>query len=283
MKRATLASLILALTCLVSCVSPFQKNSKAEAKVDKAKQALDNNKAEQTEKAKGFVYAADFALSLDPNPSRFSEVGKNMTERSLLTLGQPDLEIALQYQRIVDGLVSTNAALQKKAKSELASKDREVESLQGDVVDLKKELGKAEEKRKVLAAENATMASKWARMMFWIRTVVYVVIGGFVLRIVAAVLPPPYNSIGYIIDFVFGGIGRCIFKLLPKAKDAAGVVAKEAYDISEKTLSSVVHGVQQARQNEDVRAVIDPILRDSTDKEIARPKIIEVKTQLGHI
>lgn len=282
MKRFA-APLVAVFLLISGCGTPTQKNDKAEKRVETAKQAIAKNKDQQVEEAKGYVYAADRALSLDPNPSRFSTVGKMMTERSLLTLGNPDFETVIQYQRIIDGLVSTNAALQRKAEAELAKKDNQVIELQGDKASLERKLGKAEDSRKELAEKYAGMASKWARLIFWIRFAIYGVIGVFIFRLIGVFVPPPYNSFFTIIDFIFGGIGRCLFKLLPKAKETAGVVAKEAYDISEKTLSAVVGAVQAARQNPDVRNHIDPLLKDATDKEVTRPKIIDVKTNLGHI
>jgi len=271
---------------LTGCIGgrPIWKQNRSEKALENAKYQIEENRNKTDKKAIGFTYGADWSLSLDPEPSRYSVTAKSMTERSLLSSGMPDIQTALEFQKIVQGLVSSNFFIQKEAKTQLYKKELEVSRLQSQSEMLEIKLGKAEDKAKVVAEANASLANKWSRLMIWGKLIIGVVIFGFVLRLVAAVLPPPYSGIGGIIDITFGSIFKLITRAMPKVKEYANVVGKETFDVSEKTLTSLVGAIQQARDKHlDIKEKIDPILRDFTDKEISRPKITEIKESLGHV
>ena len=287
---------ILLAVFLVGCSTPWSRNNKAVAKVDKAQSALIVNERDRMEVAKSFTFGADYSLTLDPDPSVYSTTAQNLTSRSLLASGIPAAEEALRLRKIVDGLVSTNDLLKINAQKALETKDQELIGLQNENTKLETTLKKAEENFKAVAAENAQLAqflAKLKRIWAWIKWTFLTMV---VLRIAAVFLPPPYNFIGTIFDTIFGGLFKLGSKVLPKAKEAAGVVGQEVYHESNETLKQLVSALQEVRKKEinpadasprsstvKLQDIIDPILRDHTSKEQTRRKIVEIKTQLGHI
>lgn len=271
------------LLLLNGCFSPLDLFRRAEKKVDKAEQAIAHNKDETIEQARGYIFAADYALGLDPLPSKFSMVGKSMTQRSLTTLGPPSMEAVLEYQKIINGLVSSNAVLVKKAEAALREKDAEVIGLQTRLNELEGKLSVAEREKDRLAEKHALMANKWSSLVKWIKWIVggflFFFVGGFLLK-VAAVAMPALGPVASIIDSVLGGVGKMVFRISgDTAKKAAGVVDETYKD----TLSDLVEAVQEIKTKQpETFAKIEPILKDKTSKNITRPVINKVKAELGH-
>lgn len=281
---------------LTGCLTPTQKDNAAKSKVEKSEKAIQSNKESQLNKATGYTFAADYSLNKDPSPSAFSVVAKDMTRRSLLASGVPEAKTGLEYQKIVDGLISTNEQEKVSARIQLDRKDKELILIQSKVSQLEKAKTKAEEERDKISEENAKYANlvvRIKRILNWIKWGIICVI---VLRICSLFLPPPYNIIGSIFDSIFGGLFKLGSKVLPKAKEAAGLVSLEVHRESEETLKSLVAAIQKIRDTEvkpqdievnptnlKIKKLIDPILKDYTNKETSRRKIIDIKTNLGHI
>jgi hypothetical protein len=247
------------------------KQQRAERKIEETKQKIDNKDKEIVDVGKKFTYAANYALSQDPTPNQYSKVAKEMTDRSLLATGNPSAEEAKELRNMVINLLSTNAYLKAKGEIELAQHDKELSKLQDQLETLQQKLDKAEHKELIVAKENSILAGKWSRLMFFIKCIFWTVIVVIVLRIVCLVLPEPYNNIGYLFDYIVGGIAKAFFKLLPKAKEAAGVVGSDV----KQAFNGVVKGVGNALNTldkEDIESTVSSKIPNGTTVDSATVK-----------
>lgn len=277
------------------CLQPLKNWLKITKQEVKTEQKIDKNKDETVEKAKGTVWATDYSLSKDPAPNIFSTTAKDLNLRTQAIVGTPSLDVIKEYQKIIDGLVSTNELLRVDAQKALGKKDNEIVGLQSNLKELQTKLGKIEEEKNKLGLENSVLGQKWSNIKKWFWVIVYSIIGIFIFRVVLAVVPPPYNQIGHIVDGIFGLFSKFVFRALPKAKEFAGVVGHEVHQLSEQTLKHLVMGLQEIREKEikpeevipqsknlQIKDLIDNTLSAVTDRS-SREKIVEIKKSLNLI
>lgn len=275
---------IAACVCLIltGCINPFSKFLKQEKEIDKTQQKIEAVHLNRDELSKGYVYGANLALEKETNNSPNINIAKEFTDKSLIITGLPNAQNAADFSQIVEGKLSTNKVENKYADELLRLKNKQIILLEKDVEKLTSKLEKQEEAFKEQAMQNAKDAQLIYNIRKWFRLAMFGFLGFIGIRI-ASLFIPALAPIGNILDFTVGGLFKIATKTLPKAKEAAGVVAKESYELSEKTLNSLVQAIQQARQNTDVKTVLDPILKDVTDKETTRVKILDKKKELGYI
>jgi hypothetical protein len=257
---------------LTGCWGPLSKNNSAEKAVEKAKVALAKNKDDQVDHSKGYFWGSGYSLSQVTNPSPEVKVAKDLNDKGLAIVGPPSIQEINDFKSIVDRLLSDNEKVRIGAQNDLKVKDGEIISLQVQVAGLEKKIDQKEQERKEIAAENAKYANTWVnikRVFYW---GLWICVGVMVLRVVCAVVPPPYNSIGYAVDFIFGGLGRIIFGIFSKAKDAAGVVSKQTYDLSQAALIDVVGAINEIKRDKPdlFQTVLKPRLDNHTDKDTTR-------------
>jgi len=269
---------------LMGCQNPFNKQLKIEKTIATAQDKIDKNQDNINQSSKGYVFGADYSLSLDPEPSPYSAIAKDLTSRSLLLTGQPDLQTALFYQTLIKDLLSTNENIRAEAQIKLNKKDRENSLLQSENVSLKNKLTKIENEKDELArqfAKDAQLKFRIKQVFWWAIWIVGIMM---LMHIISIVLPPPYNSIFSIVAGLLGLIIKSILSFAPKAANFAGVVGKQAYEVSEKTLKDVVLSIQEIKKSDpELFLKIEPILKDNTDREVSRPKIQEIKQKLTTI
>jgi hypothetical protein len=274
-----------ALTLMTGCQTPTQKKEKAEARKEIKAEQLETNRLAQAKVGVGMNDAALHALRKNPVPTPYDDVARMTLETGLLAftaadLMPPSFEI-LRYRKMVDDLLSSNEVLRAsasntmtKVQGQIAAGERKEQSLLAD-------LAKLQGKLDAVNKENAALASTWVaikRFFYWI---VWIVGGVFVLRIVASVVPPPYNSVGFILDYVVGGFVRMVFGVLSHAKEAAGVVAIDAHNLMKTTLEQVVAALEQAKkENPGLKDALKPYLKNETDKYTTRPVIEQIKSSL---
>ena len=266
----------------VGCFSlPSLKQASAEKKTAKIEQQIDKNSDSALEKIKNYSYAANYSLSLDPSPNKFSEVASDMTSKALIVSGPPTMKESSEFKSIVKGLVSTNDIEVMKAQKALDIKDAEVVRLQGELVILNTKLDKQQEKNTELAKANASLGDFLARIkhwLFWGMIIVGILIA---IHVLSVILPPPYNQPFHLVSLIFGLLGKAVAKFAPKAMEFASVVPKKAFDKSEHALQQVVTAVEEAREDPSLKQKLDPILLDKTDSDTSRPKIEEIKKSLN--
>ena len=263
---------ILILLITSGCWGPLSKNNRAERAVEKSKIALDKNRDDQIDKSKGYFWGSGYSLSQITNPPAEVKVAKDLNDKGMAIVGPPSIQEINEFKSIVDRLLSDNEKIRAEAQLDLRAKDGEIISLQSRLVGLEKKVEEKESERKEIAAENAKYANTWVnikRIFYW---GLWIAIGVMVLRVVCAVVPPPYNSIGYAVDFVFGGIGKIIFGVFSKAKEAAGVVSKQTYDLSQAALVDVVGAINEIKRGDPelFETVLKPKLDNHTDKDTTR-------------
>ena len=283
MKAKVILGYSLVCFLLIGCANPFKKFISSKNKIQETEKKIDDKDSLRAQYSIGYVYGANRALQQDPEPSKYVSLAKDLTEKSLIITGLPKPKEVADFQKIVDGSLSTNKIDNELAEKLLKKKDSEIISLYKDIDSLNRKLESQEKAFEKQAESNAKDAQLMVNIRRWIRIAGFTILGFIGIRIVSVFIPQ-LAPIGMLIDILAGGMFKVFSKALPKAKEAAGLVTKETYDISEKTLSQLVDAIQTARQqNSTVKSVIDPILKDITDKDVTRPKILEVKKGLGYI
>jgi hypothetical protein len=194
------------------------------------------------------------------------------------------MEEVVYLKEMVNNLLNTNKNIILKGESQLADLDQAVINLQQENKKLKSTLESTQEKLISVGLVNAGYASKWTSLVkiFWWG--VYLVIAVFAIKILSAVLPPPYNSIVGIVAVPIGLVIKGIQGMFPEAKKAAGVVAVGAYDNTKLALEHVITAIEEAKRDKpDMMKELTPYLKDNTSTEVTRPLITDVKRELGYV
>lgn len=248
--------------------SPSEKANKAEQKVEQVKHDIEKKDDILIENGRGYLYGSLYSMSLDPFPSVYTTVAKSLGERAQIAIGYPEMTEIIQLREIVNNLVSSNKDLVIKGNKQLKDKDLEVVNLQQSINKLQDTLQVKEDKLKQINENNSILASKWTSLKVWIYWIVGIIVFCVIGSIIGHALPPPYSSIIYLLSFPFIMLAKGIFGLLPKLKDAVGVVGKEYKDGLEKIVTSV----------EDAKTII------STKNEVTGTKsagLEQLKTELN--
>lgn len=268
---------------LVGCFNPLKRFTSSKNKIQETEQKVVAKTNDKFEYSVGYVYGANRALQQDTNPSIYSNLARDLTERSLVITGLPKPKEVASFQQIVDGKLSTNIVENKKADELLKRKDSEIIGLQKNIDELNAKLDKQEKQFVKQSEENAKDAQLMVTLRRWFRIAMFSIAGLIGFRI-ASIFIPQLAPFGMILDAVGGGLFKLFSNALPKAKEAAGLVSKGAYDLSEKTLHQLVDAIETAKQQDPkVKETLGVILKDITDKDTTRPKILEVKKNLGYI
>jgi hypothetical protein len=257
-----------------SCSTPIGRFFKAEKNIQQIKNDISTNEDKKVESAKSYLFGADYSLSLDLSPSKYSQVAKEMTSKGLVILGPPTMENANQFQDIIKKLVSTNQQEIAKGQKLLKEKDDEVVDLQNENKELSDKLEKSQIKADQVNAENAKLANTWKKITHGFWWIVWIIGIGFVLSIISKFLPPPYSTIGGIVAMPVGLLIRFLHGLVPAARDFSKSVKQETYNETKTALSNVTEAVQIIKQDspEIYNKSVKPILLQTTS-EISRPVI----------
>lgn len=272
---------------LVGCAlfrDPTGSWNKATNKVEAVQSAINKNEDATTAAARTYVFATQEALNADPSTNRAHEVASDMNEKALVTLGPPSMQEVVYLKEMVKNLLATNTATILRGEEQLADLDAQVIKLQKENQKLQTNLEKAEAKVISVGTVNAGYASKWTAIVkvFW--WIVYGFIAVIIIKVLSAVLPPPYNSIVSIIAVPIGLIIKGIQGCVPEAKKAAGVVAAGTYDNTKLALQNVIEAIEEAKRDKPhIVQEIVPYLKDATNKEITRPLITDVKREMGYV
>ena len=283
MKRVICILLILIISSSITGCSVFKnpKNSwdKANAKVVKTEQKLTANDKEIINQAKQYIFAADISLKADKNPNKNSIIAESFADRAILTLGPPTMDESSVLRTMVNNLLATNKQIVAKGERQLANLDAQLADLQNINNKLQETLNTAEAKVFRIGETNSAMANKWNMLMrvFW--WTVYAIIAAFVIKILSIILPPPYNSVFGIVDYILGGLIRFIFKLAPKAMETAKVV-KVDYQTA---LNHVVTSIEDVKAKNPLSS--SPLINElkSNTDENSKKLITQTKQNLGYI
>lgn len=282
MKISRLLAFIL-ISISLGCANPFKNFLKKEDKIAQTQQKIQVNKDNQNDLSSVYVYGISYVLSKDNNKNEYSTIAKDFADKSLLVTGNPPAKDALQMKKIVDGLVSTNKDDIALATKLLEEKDKQILKLEKKQSELEDRLGKQNEDLIKTAEQNAKDAQLMVTLRRWFRISIFSILGLIGFRL-ACVFVPQLMPIGLILDNLLGGLFKITTKALPKAADAAGLIAKETHELSEKTLQHLVEGIEEFKaKHPDIKDSLKLILKDITDKDTTRVKILDVKKDLGYI
>lgn len=295
-----LSSIILVAATLTGCgtTTKFLQFRELE-KVEQAKTNLKKNEETRLDKGRDFVYGTGQALDQSTSPDPEVKLAKLLNERALLTLGNPSSKDALKLKQMVDDLLSVNEEIHKKGQAELDRRDSDIASLEAKTKDLERKLQVQEEKRDEKFEDAALKAAKWddensflnsinpfrdlakfaKKLFFLVLFLLFICVGVKV----GALFFPPLAPFSAILDSLVGGIFKMGFRAVPAAKAAAGVVAAETHELSEKTLAAMVKTVQDLRYDHgpEVKATVEKVLWEHhADDGSTEAKVREVKDTL---
>jgi hypothetical protein len=242
------ALLVLIIGCSIF-PSPSSKADRAEKKVTETKAKIVANSEKTVEAGRSYVFGAGEALSLNPQTNKYTAVAKEMISRAQTTLGEPSMADVVKMKAIIEHLLSENKAIVEKGRILLQDRDEDIINLQSQNQELNEILREKESKFVDISRINAKLADKWSRLVsiFW--WFIWGIVIMVACKILGSVLPPPYNSIFGIFDYIIGGFIRMIFKLLPRAKETAKVVNADV----QTALDHVVLSVQEAKDRVSAR------------------------------
>lgn len=258
--------------------NPLKSWTKAETKVEEKQKKIDTNQDAITDQGKNYVYATKLALQADPSTNVYHKVETQLNDKAVATLGPPDMAEIVRLEAMVNNLLSTNQALVTQGQKQLATQDALVVNLQTQRDSLQGQLDTAQAKLTKVGTENAGLAQKWATLVkiFW--WIIYGIIFVFVIKILAVVLPPPYNSIVGIIAMPIGIVTKLLHSLVPEAKAVAGVVSAE-YKTGTQDLVSIIQKLKEAHP--ELRKEIGDAVYAGTDSTTSAIAINKAKSDLG--
>jgi hypothetical protein len=270
-----------------------------QKKEDKTAAVITQNKEATLDKARQFVYGTGQALKADPEKDKFNTVASDLNNRAELIVGPPPYEQAIEMDKIVAGLLSTNKQLKLDAEKLLGKKDAEIIGLQEKLADLEGKLNKIQKEKEDVSFQNSVLANKWHSLVKWVKIVFWAVVIGAGLallsQLLSVILPPPYNGVFSAAAIMVSWLVRMVFSLFPNSKQFAKVIPQEEYQKSENTLKSLVDALQEIRNTEikpesiipksssvKIKDLIDSTLKSTTNTN-DRIKIDEIKKSLGYI
>jgi hypothetical protein len=186
---------ILVITCIIvgGCASPLGRFNKQEKVVENIERKQTENTDQQVESGRTFVYAADQALQKDPQPTKHSNVAKQMTTRSITALGPPQAENAFKSDTMITDLLSDDPDTVQKGQAELMTMDKELIAIQNRNRVLNSQLQSAQVQLKAINQENALNATKYSSLMgkvYWIiGIVIFLGVLGVALKVLNVVAP----------------------------------------------------------------------------------------------
>lgn len=263
---------------LVGCFLPSKKVDTALQNVQKAEQAIAKVEDKQIGFAATSAHATARALDAAPE-SKAVDVAKQFNDRTVLALPKPPAAEALAVEKVVDALLA-----ERKESAEMLRKyDQQLVGLQDKIAALQKQLEKAETKRDDTMLSISSLADLGARMTWWARvavlTVFALVMGPFLLRILAAFVPAA-GPIAGVASIVLGKVGGSLISAVPGAAQRAGFVAASAARRTEEALEDAVTAIQRARKQHGLADQLDPILEKVTGPRDSQRVIREVKDRL---
>jgi hypothetical protein len=258
--------------------NPFKSWTKATTKVEDVQKKVDNNQDQITDQGKNYVYATKLALQADPSTNQYHQVETQLNDKAVATLGTPTMDQIVMLEAMVKNLLSTNQELVAKGQKQLAKQDEIVANLQEDNKNLQTKLDTANKKLVDVGTANSGLAQKWNNLVKFFWYFVYLIIFVVVIKILAVVLPPPYNSIVGIIALPIGLFTKLLHALVPEAKAIAGVVAAE-YKTGTQDLVTTIQKLKEAHP--ELRHEITAAVIANTDSNTSAIAINKAKSDLG--
>ena len=270
-------SLISLLTGCVLFRDPLKDYDKIESRLSSIENKVTINSNSIVKEAGKYVYASQLSLEANPETNKYTVLSKELNYKALNLMGPPDIEDMNTLKKTVDELLSSNASITKKGEYDLAKMDAKVIELQKINNELQGKLDTTQKKATEIFGKNSSLAQKWAHLTTYIWLAIYAFVGMFILRIVSAACPPPYNSVANVIAIPFTWVIHLFKMLIPEAIYAAGWVESE-YKVATGDLVNAIQKIKSS--NPTLHSDISSIVGSNTS-DVAIAVINKAKADNG--
>ena len=256
---------IIAALILAGCFSARDGADKAAKKVAEANAAIATNRNQQLDRAATFIHGTQKALAAETNKSPAIGLAYDLNSRAAIIIGSPRYEDGIAIDAAVRGALSGIAEQQLKAAEILARLDGQVVSLQKRMDTLQGKRVDAEESRDAKLAQYAEEADFGRKVKRWLwiggLSLAGLVVAPFVLQIVSLMFPafaPLTQVFAGILTIPF----KLLFKAVPVAANAAGVVSRETHEKVEEVALQTTAAIEYLKNknrgayNSDLRPAL---------------------------
>lgn len=249
-----------------------QKLTVAGNKVEEIEDKLHKNDKERIIAVRTIATGTERALEKMTNPPVEVQVAKELNDRILSIVGNPNLDESKKIKKIVDELTSQIESERKKGMAALAKKDKELMELQLIRDDLKTQIETKTEEFNDLAIQIAMQGDKhkgtvddWNKWFglgavfyglkkFVTSSLIFLLIGStlfLVIKVFAATNPifatilGLFNAIGGMLLYLVKGI-------LPGSFSQVGFLPKEEYNKYKNVLLKVIDVTEEMKSHDEV-------------------------------
>jgi hypothetical protein len=281
LNKGLISVVVLLLISLTGCAlfsNPLRDFQKAAAKVEVNQQKIENNKDKIIDQGGKYAFATQVVLDADPTTNLYTQVASGLNKKTILTLGMPSVADANTLTTMSERLVSSDTNQVNLGKKQLALLDAQIITLQKDKEALEVALTKSQDKFNIVSEANAGLANKWSKVVkvFW--WIIYGLIAVVIVKVLSAVLPPPYNTIVGIVAAPLGLIVKGIQGAIPEVKTFAGVVHKD-YQTATEDLITVINKLKE--KHPDIHQDISKEVYNNTDSTTSARVINQTKNDMG--
>lgn len=268
---------IIAALILAGCFSARDGADKAAKKVAEANAAIATNRNQQLDRAATFIHGTQKALAAETNKSLAIGLAYDLNSRAATIIGSPRYEDGIAIDAAVRGALSGIAEQQLKAAEILARLDGQVVSLQKRMDTLQGKRVDAEESRDAKLAQYAEEADFGRKVKRWLwiggLSLAGLVVAPFVLQIVSLMFPafaPLTQMFAGILTIPF----KMLFKAVPVAANAAGVVSRETHEKVEEVALQTTAAIEylksknRAAYNSDLRPALLSATNEASQETI---------------
>lgn len=276
--------LVFWMLLIAGCISAKSDAEKTLKKVDEANAAIATNRTQQLEKAATLVHGANRALASETNRSPAVGLAYDLNTRAATIIGPPRYEDSVMIERVVAGALSPIAEQQLKAAEILAKLDGQVGALQKRMDSLQGKRASAEEDRDERLTQFAAEADFARKIKRWLwlggLSLAGLIIAPFVLQIVSLMFPA-FAPLTQVFAGILAVPFKLLFKAVPAAANAAGVVSREAHEKVEEAALQTAAAIEYLKGKN--REVYDSDLRPallSATNEVSQETIRLLKKRV---
>lgn len=272
--------LMLILTVLISGCSIFgnnkraleQKLTKAGDKVQVIEDKLNQNNKDRMLAVSTMATGTERALEKMTNPPVEVQVAKELNERILSIVGNPNLDEAKKIKKIVDELTSQVESERKKGIAALAKKDKELIELQVTRDNLKTQIQAKTDEFNKLAVEIAMQGdkskgtlddlNKWFGLSavfyglkkFITSSLIFLLSGSILFLIVKifAASNPIFGTILGLFNSIGGMLLYLVKGILPGSFSQVGFLPREEHNKYKNALLKIIDVTEEMKSHDDV-------------------------------
>lgn len=272
--------LILSISILLSGCAIFGTNKRAleqkltiaSDKVDEIEDKLHKNDKDRISVVSTIATGTEHALGKMTNPPIEIQVAKELNERILSIVGNPNLDESKKIKKIVDELTSQVESERKKGLSALAKKDKEIMELQLVRDNLKAQIKLKTEEFNDIALQIAMQGDKskgivddWNKWFglgavfyglkrFITSSLIFLLIGSILFLVIKvfAATNPIFGTILGLFNAAGGMMLYLVKGILPGSFSQVGFLPKEEYNKYKNVLLKIIDITEEMKSHDDV-------------------------------